>query len=185
MSSVLLRPWRATDAAALVEAFASTPDLGTQLGGADLSSAESAQRFIAEELAPTGSRRSWAIVDDGVAVGNVGLSNIERRHDTAWAYYWVASSARGRGLATRALAAAAEWAFSQGLFRVELGHRVNNPASCLVAVRAGFVAEGIERAKLRYGDERFDVETHARLSTDPAPGVVPLPWGEEAASGPA
>jgi RimJ/RimL family protein N-acetyltransferase len=51
---------------------------------------------------------------------------------------------------------------------------VNNPASCAVAMRAGFAAEGIERAKLRYGVERFDVETHARLATDPAPSVVPL-----------
>ncbi|OUE31259.1 hypothetical protein BFL35_05940 [Clavibacter michiganensis] len=49
-----------------------------------------------------------------------------------------------------------------------------NPASCRVATRAGFAAEGIERAKLRYGDERFDVETHARLATDPPPAVLPL-----------
>lgn len=64
-----------------------------------------------------------------------------------------------------------------GLFRLELGHRVNNPASCVVAERAGFIAEGVERAKLKYGDERFDVELHARLATDPEPkhmGLVPL-----------
>ncbi|RIJ14589.1 N-acetyltransferase, partial [Clavibacter nebraskensis] len=77
--------------------------------------------------------------------------------------------------ATRALAGAAAWGFADGLFRLELGHRVNNPASCRVATRSGFAAEGIERAKLRYGDERFDVETHARLATDPATAVVPLP----------
>lgn len=52
---------------------------------------------------------------------------------------------------------------------------MNNPASCRVATRAGYPAEGVERAKLRYGDERFDVETHARLATDPAPAVVGLP----------
>ena len=38
----------------------------------------------------------------------------------------------------------------------------------------GFAAEGVERAKLRYGDERFDVETHARLASDPDPGVALL-----------
>ncbi|MET0297604.1 MAG: GNAT family protein [Microbacterium sp.] len=185
MTSVLLRPWRETDAAALVDAFTSTPDLSTQLGGADLADVERAAAFIADDLAATERRRDWAIVADGRAVGSVGLSGIEHRHGTAWAYYWVASSARGRGLATRALASAADWAFAQGLFRVELGHRVNNPASCVVATRAGFIAEGVERAKLRYGDERFDVESHARLATDPVPEVIPLPWGEEAASGPA
>lgn len=58
----------------------------------------------------------------------------------------------------------------------ELGHRVNNPSSCTVATRAGFAAEGVERFKLHYGGERFDVDFHARLCTDrlctdPAPDI--------------
>jgi RimJ/RimL family protein N-acetyltransferase len=48
---------------------------------------------------------------------------------------------------------------------------LNNPASCRVATIAGFRAEGVERQKLRYGSERFDVETHARLATDPVPDL--------------
>ena len=83
------------------------------------------------------------------------------------------SAERGRGLASRALATAAAWAFDEvGLFRLELGHRVNNPPSCRVANAAGFIPEGIERAKLRYGDARFDVATHARLRTDPTPAIA-------------
>lgn len=78
-------------------------------------------------------------------------------------------AARGHGYATRGLIAMSDWAFDDGLFRLELGHRVNNPASCPVASAAGFRAEGIEREKLRYDDLRFDVETHARLATDPRP----------------
>ncbi|PPF67385.1 GNAT family N-acetyltransferase [Clavibacter michiganensis] len=170
-----LRPWTASDASALRDAFLSTPDLMTQLGGADLSTAAAAEAHIAGPLASDDAHRAWVIVDGGVAVGSVGVSAIDRRHDTAWLHYWLAGSGRGRGLATRALAGAAEWAFADGLFRLELGHRVNNPASCRVATRAGFAAEGIERAKLRYGDERFDVEAHARLATDPAPVLAPLP----------
>lgn len=57
-----------------------------------------------------------------------------------------------------------------GRCELELGHRTNNPASCVVARRARFLVEGLERQKLRYGDERFDVELHARLATDPAAG---------------
>ena len=169
-----LRSWTAEDAPALRDAFLRTPDLVTQLGGADLTTVAAAEQHIAGPLASDDAHRIWAIVDEGVAVGSVGVSAIDRRHDTAWLHYWLAGSGRGRGLATRALAGAAEWAFADGLFRLELGHRVNNPASCRVARRAGFIAEGIERAKLRYGDERFDVETHARLATDPPPAVVPL-----------
>ncbi|WP_127475835.1 GNAT family N-acetyltransferase [Microbacterium sulfonylureivorans] len=169
MPAIALRPWLPTDAEALQRAFLSTPDLDTQLGGADLSSAASARVFLAESLSHGDSRRNWAIVADGVAMGNVGLSAIEHRHDTAWAYYGLAESARGKVCAAAALAEAADWAFENDVFRIELGHRVNNPASCAVARRAGFIAEGIERQKLRYGDRRFDVELHARLRSDPVP----------------
>lgn len=70
------------------------------------------------------------------------------------------------GAATRALA---DWALTDlGLFRLELGHRRDNPASCRVARRAGFTVEDLERAKIRYDDRRYDVELHARLASDPS-----------------
>jgi hypothetical protein len=45
------------------------------------------------------------------------------------------------------------------LFRLRLGDRINNPDFCRVTARAAFTAEGIERKKLTYGQERFDAET--------------------------
>ena len=170
-----LRPWRPEDAAALLAAVADAPDLVTQFGGSVPSTLQEAAAQIERGLVFTDRAKNWAVDLDGVAVGNVGLSAIERTHDTAWVHYWLAPAARGRGLAARGLAAVAAWAFDDGLFRLELGHRVNNPASCAVARAAGFEAEGIERAKLRYGAARFDVETHARLATDPAPQLEALP----------
>ncbi|MBH0009753.1 GNAT family N-acetyltransferase [Salinibacterium sp. SWN1162] len=170
-----LRPWQLGDAAALLDAYRSTPDLGIQLGSPTWSSEAHARDFIAANFGHSETHRNWAIVDGTLAVGNVGISSIDRRHDTAWLYYWLAASARGRGLATRALATVCEWAFDEGLFRLELGHRVNNPESCGVATRAGFAPEGIERQKLRYGSERFDVELHARLRTDREAPVRLLP----------
>lgn len=184
--TAVLRAWRRSDAGALSSAFRADPALAVQVGGADLSTTDDAAAYLASTLADPDAAppqdgtdrapqrpsalprtRSWAIDDDGLAVGSVTLSAIESRHGTAWASYWVAPSARGRGLAASALAAASAWAFDAGLFRLELGHRVNNPASCRVAGRAGYLVEGIERGKLRYGAERFDVELHARLATDP------------------
>lgn len=106
----------------------------------------------------------------GRAVGNVGVSRIDRGNDIGWVCYWLASAARGRGLAAAALRSLARHCFDDlGLFRLELGHRVNDPASCHVALAAGFAIEGVERLKLRYGTERFDTETHARLRTDTEP----------------
>ncbi|WP_309106310.1 GNAT family protein [Arthrobacter sp.] len=102
-----------------------------------------------------------------MAVGNAGISNINRIHLTAWVCYWLSSEVRGQRLATRAAASLSGWAMGDlGIFRLELGHRINNPASCRVALGSGFRAEGVERSKLQYGDERFDVETHVRPSID-------------------
>lgn len=171
--SIVLRPWNSHDASALSEASRSTPDLLTQLGGADLSTQAAAEAFIEQSLRFDEHVKNWAVVVDGVAIGNVGASAIEFRHQTAWMYYWLAAAARGRGYATGALIAVADWAFENGLYRLELGHRVNNPASCRVATAAGFRAEGTEREKLRYGNVRYDVETHARLAIDPPPVTTP------------
>ncbi|MCQ1986801.1 GNAT family N-acetyltransferase [Arthrobacter sp. zg-Y844] len=110
----------------------------------------------------------------GCRLDDVGQAS--RYLQTAWVSYWLAPSARGHSLASRGVAAAAAWALGDGgLFRLELGHRTNNPASCRVALNAGFRPEGIERSKLRYGKDRFDVETHARLASDPVPGISALP----------
>jgi len=173
--TVQLRPWSPADAPALLAARRSTPDLSRQFSGVEIADEAQAADHIATVLRSDSSTRNWAVVEDGVAVGNVGLAAIEYRHGTAWAYYWLTDHVRGRGLAADGLRAVARWAFAVGLFRLELGHRLDNPASCRVATAAGFAVEGTERQKLRYGDERFDVETHARLATDPVAAARALP----------
>ena len=170
MTSVFLRPWQQSDAGALASAYRGSSDLERQLG-ADAATDAGAEHVIRTELGWDPQRScNLAISWNGTAVGNAGISSIDRRHGTAWTYYWLAGEARGRGLAASAVAALAHWAFGElQLHRLELGHRTNNPASCRVAGAAGFAPEGIQRAKLRYGADRFDVETHARLATDPEP----------------
>jgi RimJ/RimL family protein N-acetyltransferase len=173
----VLRRWTPDDADALRRAEAVSDDLRIQFGQQDLSTLEACRKHIEDHLGvESASARHFAVAVDGVAVGDIGISFMEFDHGTARVSYWLSAEFRGRGLITRGLAAASEWAFSEGLFRLELGHRVNNPTSCRVATRAGFQAEGVERGKLRYGLDRYDVETHARLASDPRPkGITPLP----------
>ena len=165
-----LRPWRQEDAAALLAAHRASTDLARQTGPID--DVDAAGQVITSYNADVaaGSAYIWAIVEADEALGAVGVSRINRTHRLGWCWYWLSAGARGRGLATGALLAAAQFAYTEGLFRLELGHRLDNPASCSVASRAGFIAEGIERSKLEYDGQRFDCETHARLATDPAPG---------------
>lgn len=173
----VLRRWTLDDAPALQRAVAASDDLRLQFGKDDLSELDACRQYIENQVGlESASARHFAVAVDGVAVGDIGVTSMEFNHGTAWVSYWLSADYRGRGLVTRGLSAAAEWAFSEGLFRLELSHRVDNPASCRVAVRTGFQREGIERAKLRYGVDRYDVETHARLASDPKPrDITPLP----------
>ena len=116
-------------------------------------------------------RHVFAIVVDGVAAGTVAVSS-GAGNDVGWVWYWLDAERRGRGLASRALARLCEWAFDPAggrLRRLELGYRVNNPASGAVAARAGFLVEGREREKFVIDGLAIDVQTAARLRDAPAP----------------
>jgi len=162
-----LRPWSARDARAVCAAFAE-PGMERQ---ADIATEQDAADWIRarQDQWAAGSAYSFAVTSGPDLLGGVMVSSVERRHLTGWVSYWTVAASQGRGVATSACRLLAEWAFSDlGLFRLELGHRVNNPASCKVASRAGFAVEGRERQKLLYDGVRYDVELHARLATDPA-----------------
>ena len=170
-AGLTLRRWEDADADAVLVAFA--PAEMVRQSGRPISDEADALLWLGDRRRDweAGTAYSWAVVDhQAVVVGSVTVSAVDRRHDTGWVSYWTTESARGRGVAAVATGALSVWAFEDlGLFRLELGHRTNNPASCRVAERAGFRVEGLERAKLRYGDTRYDVELHARLATDPQP----------------
>lgn len=181
LPSTFLRPWNdsAQDLEAVLAAF-NADDMAGQSGEL-INSEAAARRWLAYWVEKMDAHAvGFAIECDGQAVGHVMANSIEYRHETAWVSYWVTPAARGRGLAAAATAALADYCFENlGLYRLELAHRVNNPASGHVAQRAGFIVEGTERGKLMYLDEfdqrvRFDVRTYSRLATDPAPSIARL-----------
>lgn len=105
---------------------------------------------------------------------------VDEDNRSGWFWYWMTHAARGRGWTSRAAAAVADWALTvRGLERLELGHRVNNPASGAVARCAGFVKEGTERGKFLIDGERIDVDTYGRLKSDRTPSIDPLVMRDE------
>lgn len=169
MAHIRLRAWREEDAPVVLDAFRE-PGMRRQAAWPVVTSQDAIGWIASWE----GAGHAFAVVVDGRVVGNVAVTRIDE-HDTGWVSYWTVPEMRGRGVATAATAELARWAFAErGLFRLELGHRTDNPASCRVAVKAGFAAEGVERGRLCYDGVRYDVERHARLATDPpvhVPGV--------------
>lgn len=167
---VWLRPLREQDAADVLAAFASNDDMGRQ---GEVGSPADAERYVGRLLAPASPHRPWALVHEERLVGLVCVS-VDATNRNGWFWYWTNQHARGRGWTSRAAATVAARALTR-LERLELGHRVDNPASGAVARAAGFVQEGTERAKFLVDGVRVNVDTYGRLRTDPAPPFEPLP----------
>lgn len=133
----------------------------------------------------TAAERTWqaggaefAIADPGTDawLGNIGLKPPGPRGDVEIGYL-VAPWARGKGVATAAARAVAEWAFARGVHRLELLANVENIASQKVAYAAAFTREGVRRGAEPYGDGHRDLVAFARLRHDPADPIRPcLPF---------
>jgi len=119
----------------------------------------------------SGDHATWSVIDRGTDtfIGVVSIHTIDPEQSDAEVGYRVAPRSRGNGFAAEAVIAASAWAFDNlSLVRIELAHAVANPASCAVALRAGYLLEGVLRQSFVYGDgQRYDEHLHARLVTDP------------------
>lgn len=119
-----------------------------------------------EEARRDGTREAFAVVEDGEFLGLALAPSVDRDTQTAELGYVVAPAARGRGVATEALRRLTEWAFGEGMLRIELLISVDNPASKKVAERCGYVREGVLRSVYLKPGRREDTEIWSRLATD-------------------
>jgi len=146
---VVLRGWRLEDVPA-VTAACQDEDIARWLALVPRPYTEADARFYIEQCnAAADDRRPFAIADASTAE-LVGAIDMRISHlKTGHVGYWVAPQARGRGVASDALAALSRWAFeSLGLGRMELLTDPENVASQRVAEKAGFQREGVLRATL-------------------------------------
>ncbi|MEW1720306.1 GNAT family N-acetyltransferase [Streptomyces sp. NPDC093109] len=148
-AALLLRPWHDGDIEALIEAYLD-PVLRrwTRL---PVESVEDAREWLELQRRgwETGERLGFAVHEDGSGTGegrlagNVAMKRTGAGRESAEVGYWTAAHARGRGVAPRALRALTGWAFDtfagEGLERLDLLHQVDNPASCRVAEKTGYV----------------------------------------------
>ncbi|MEU6713430.1 GNAT family N-acetyltransferase [Nonomuraea sp. NPDC046802] len=108
----------------------------------------------------------FAITENGRWIGSVGVLPPDR-WGTAEIGYLVAPWARGRNVAGEAVRAVCDWAFDQGVRRLELHSELENVASLRVAYKAGFHEEGRRREAKRLRDGRHaDFVLFGRLAGD-------------------
>jgi RimJ/RimL family protein N-acetyltransferase len=100
---------------------------------------------------------------DGSILGGLTLRHFDPMRGVIEVGYWLFAAARGRGIATRAVRAAAREAFACGLSRIEANVRVGNDASERVLERAGFTREGVKRRLLRHEGGRADATLFSLL----------------------
>jgi RimJ/RimL family protein N-acetyltransferase len=82
----------------------------------------------------------------GPIAGNVSLARVDWEQRVGFAGYWVALSARNKGVASHALVLLCDWSFGAlGLAEVVLHTMPDNVASERVAVKAGFTHAGLLR----------------------------------------
>jgi RimJ/RimL family protein N-acetyltransferase len=159
---VLLRPWVADDVPGMVVAFADPTVLRFSWPHTTAYTEDDARRYVAEqeEARLRGEELNFAFAeptDAGVVVGGGSVYGIDREQGRAAVGYWLSPKYRGRGIATRATRLMASWAFSElGLARLELTCGPDNEASQRVALRCGFVREGVLRSHMAFKGSRRD-----------------------------
>jgi RimJ/RimL family protein N-acetyltransferase len=160
--AIVLRTLEADDAPALASAIGDDPELDRWTRIPFPYTADDARAFIAST-----EESAFAILDstDGELLGGIGAR--AGGEAVVEIGYWVKADARGRGVATRALALIARFAFADlGAARVQLTTEPDNLPSQRVAEKAGFTREGVLRSFLNFKGRRRDAVMFSLLPED-------------------
>lgn len=161
---LILRPWSLDDVPVLMTAYAD-PEI-QEWQGFRMEHEDEAREMIKHWRKGWLSESSahWAVCSDDAVVGRMSLREMNLRWGRAECAYWTLPAARSTGIAPRALSVLASWGFNVGFHRLWLKHSTRNPASCRVALKAGFDFEGTQRGSEIHPDGWHDLHVHARLA---------------------
>ncbi len=135
---------------------------------------EDAEQFVRSKA---GEDHVWAIDADGFA-GVIGVRNTMATMPgpSTEVGYWVASWARGRGVATGALIAVRDELARNGYQRIHWEALAGNEASVRVARRAGFVIEGYRRQGMVQRGRLVDAVVGGWTADHQVPELVAGVW---------
>ncbi|MDN4471912.1 GNAT family N-acetyltransferase [Demequina zhanjiangensis] len=111
-----------------------------------------------------------AIEVEGALVGRVSVTGITWGPECGGSIgYWVSEHRAGEGIAPRAVTLAADYAYAQGLHRLEIAMRPDNVPSIRVARKVGFRDEGLRRSYLYIDGAWRDHRVFALTAQEPRP----------------
>jgi RimJ/RimL family protein N-acetyltransferase len=163
---LVLRPYRPEDADAVYRACSDPENVRWLTLPSPYTPADAEEFVGVGTVSARAEKRGLmtAVEADGEFMGSAGLHFSPGLLGPSIGY-WMAPWARGRGYASEAARALAEWALGRGAARVHLFADVGNPASQAVARRAGFREEGVVRACIPYRTRsRGDAVLFGRLA---------------------
>jgi ribosomal-protein-serine acetyltransferase len=169
---IVLRPARPEEAKAMLEALEeSKGEVPVWLPETDGLELQGARQFIATwpKMRQERSAFHFGIFDPqtGGLLGGCGLTQINMRHHICNAYYWVRTSATGRGIASRAARLMARFAFDElHMQRMEIVAEVENLPSIRAAEKAGATREGVLRSRLNNRGQPRDAVMFSLIPQD-------------------
>lgn len=169
---LILRPFAASDAAAVAEAVDDV-DTQTWLPLPQPYTRAHADQWCAFDTVrarTSGRGLIRAVEASGQLVGALDLKRTDWVARVTEIGYWTARNARGQGFTTEAVRALAHWVLQDLDFaRVELRVATGNAASQRVAEKAGFAREGVARSAGYVHAGRVDLVIYSLIQADLQP----------------
>ncbi len=164
----ILRPWRRTDATAVLAAC-QDPEIARWVAIPQPYLPADADAFIEGALAMwrDGSGAAFAIVEAETDRLLGAITRFGPEGHQATLGCWLVAWARGRGVGTRAIRVVTEWTFATtAVFRIDCFIMIGNEPSERMVERAGFQREGVLRAWDMHHDVPVDCVVYSRLRSD-------------------
>lgn len=131
------------------------------------------------QQAANGEGAQLAVLDGAAIAGVIGFHQIDRDKRSVGIGYWIDEQHQGRGIATKAVWAACDYAFSTwDLNRIEIRAALANTPSQKLAKRLSFTREGTLREAEIVNEVRLDCALYSVLAAEwppasPAPAEPP------------
>ncbi|MHC0430634.1 GNAT family N-acetyltransferase [Streptomyces sp. O3] len=163
-----LEPWQAEEFLAHMDR--GRDFIGQHVGLPDITSDLASTRKwlqVYADKAAADVGRLYGIWLDGLLVGGVLFRTFDVSEETCEAGCWIEPAASGRGLVTRAVRAAVDWAIEErGMHRVEWHVSSANTPSINLAKRLGMTCDGVLRENSPYRGIRQNTEIWSVLAPE-------------------